>query len=92
MESTARSGSWYELKFLLVFICLFWFCVLCFVFCFVFCLVYFLLFTAFLTPEAPITYGVRSMKVVFAPHLPNASCYYLIDQCGIQGLEMRDEA
>lgn len=40
---------------------------------------------------APVTYGVRQMKVVFAPHLPNASCYYLIDQGGIQGLEMREE-
>lgn len=40
---------------------------------------------------APLTFGVRQMGVVFAPHLPSASCYYLIDQGGIQGLEMREE-
>jgi DNA-repair protein XRCC3 len=36
-----------------------------------------------------ISIGVRTMQVVFSPHLPNSSCYYLIDQDGVHGLELK---
>jgi DNA-repair protein XRCC3 len=31
--------------------------------------------------------GVREMSIVFAPHLPQSSCYYIIDQSGIHSLQ-----
>ena len=30
--------------------------------------------------------GVRQMEVVFAPHLPNMICEYVIDADGVKGL------
>ena len=29
---------------------------------------------------------VRKLEVGFAPHLPKAECYYVIDQAGVKGL------
>ena len=29
---------------------------------------------------------VRSMEVLFAPHLPSTVCHYIVDQEGVKGL------
>jgi DNA-repair protein XRCC3 len=36
-----------------------------------------------------VSIGVRTMQVVFSPYLPNNFCYYLIDQDGVHGLELK---
>ncbi len=30
--------------------------------------------------------NVRTLEVMFSPHLPNSLCYYIIDQTGVKGL------
>jgi len=30
--------------------------------------------------------NVRNLKVLFAPHLPNASCRFIVDEDGVKGL------
>ncbi len=31
--------------------------------------------------------NVRTLEVMFAPHLPNSLCYYIIDNTGVNGLQ-----
>lgn len=29
---------------------------------------------------------VRAMEVIFAPHLPNSICHYIVDEDGVKGI------